>query len=315
MSDSRRLSELIGIERDRTNNDAGWPINLALGCLGAAIIWIAFRFLRSDDPRPLYNPWLYAVVTPLMLISLSLLLRRVVSRVVERSAQVAFLLSVLVHLVLLVCALDVVIYTRMWPAFFEALAAEKQELIQRQRTPAQYFNLARNASAAAKRPDYLRYVPTRHDASETELSDEARLQLAHSEKADIASPDPKPEDQPQTFLLERKQAAEAMSTALDIPNALSRNEPREPSPARTTAEGIEVENSATPVPELSASEASASRSKSGQSDLAPEASIPTEPSSFGPSAPPLGLPQGVAGGDTEPGLAAAEIELSGAADY
>lgn len=253
MSDARRLSELIGLERNKPKTDAGWPINVALGCLGAAIVWIAFRFLKTSDTRPLYNPWLYAVVTPLVLLSLSLLLRRVVSRVVERSAQVAFLLSVLVHLVLLVYALDVVVYKRMWPAFFEALAAEKQELLQHQRTPPKYFNLASNASRATKRPDYLRYIPTQHEATETELSDEARLQLAHSEKADIASPDPQPQAQPQTFLLERQQAAPAMSAALEIPNELSRNEIREPSPLHTTADAIDAASAPAPRPELAAS--------------------------------------------------------------
>lgn len=316
MSDGRRLSELVGIDRAPKNKDAGWPINLALGCLGAAVIWIAFRFLKTDDARPLYNPWLYAIVTPLVLVSLSLLLRRVVSRVVERSAQVAFLLSVMVHLILLVCAIDVVIYTRMWPAFFESLAAEKRELLQRQRTPAQYLHLAANAHSAAKRPDYLRYVPTEHEATETELSDETRLQLAQSEKADVTSPDPKPEEQSQAFLLERQQAAEVMSSALDIPHVLSRNELRAPDTMRTTADAIELQTSQTPVPELAAAEASAaSRSRSGSTDLAPEASIPIEPSAFGPSAPPLGQPQAPVRTPEQPELAAAAVELHERADY
>ncbi|MCC6508834.1 MAG: hypothetical protein IT423_06990, partial [Pirellulaceae bacterium] len=138
--DDRRLSEMIGLGRDRPSTEAVWPINVALGCLGAAILWIAFRFLKWDDPRPLYNPWLYTIVTPMILAAISMVLRQIVSRVVERSAQVAFLLSVMVHLVLLVCAIDVVIYTRMWPTFFEALAEEKQKLIEREQKAPQYFS-------------------------------------------------------------------------------------------------------------------------------------------------------------------------------
>ena len=90
MSDARRLSEMIGLQRTQTTREAVWPINVALACLGGAILWIAFRFLKWDDPRPLYNPWLYTIVTPIALLSLSLVLRQVVSRVVERSAQVAW---------------------------------------------------------------------------------------------------------------------------------------------------------------------------------------------------------------------------------
>ena len=317
MSDVRRLSEMIGLERTRSTNESVWPTNVALGCLGGGILWLAFRFLKWDDPRPLYNPWLYALVTPLSLLALSLILRRFVSRVVERSAQVAFLVSVMVHLGLLVWALDVVIYkNRMWPTFFETLAQQKEDLIQRDRSTRKYFNLTASASPKAKRPEYLRYVPTEHDASESELSDQTRLQLARSEKAEMLSPDPQPKPTVEPFLIERPQPAQAMSIKMEAPTELSRAELHKPTPARTEAESMEALRVDTPAPELWAAEADSSRARTGDSNLPPTAHAPAEPLALGASASPLGVPQSIARNIAEPSLAAAAAaQLRDRADY
>ncbi len=271
-TNDRRLSEMIGLDRHRTK-EAVWPTNVALACLGAAILWIAFRFLKWDDARPLYNPWLYAIVTPLILLGISLLLRQFVSRVVERSAQVAFLLSVMVHLVLLVCALDVVIYTRMWPAFFEALAQEREKLIEReQKIPKVHSGSFASTAPGSKKPDYLRYVPTEHEATDTKLSDEARLKLAKNEKADVTSPEVKLETKSeQPFLVERDKPTQSMSITSEAPAALSRSELAMPSPARTRAEAMEAMRSESRAPELTAADTSSSRGRRGDSSSVPEA--------------------------------------------
>lgn len=307
MSQGRRLSEMIGLEPARPAHEAAWPTNVALACLGAAILWITFRFLKPDDPRPLFNPWTYTLVTPLMLVSLSLLLRQVVSRVVERSAQVAFLLSVMVHLVLLVCALDVVIVTRMWPAFFDSLAQEKREMLERQRVPPKYFNVAASSAVGAKRPDYLRYVPTEHEATQTDLSDQKPLQLARSEQTQIVSPDPRTTPTLEPHLIERQQSAEAMAIKVEAPAALSRAELGRPVPARTDAESIDVPAMDASPPELSAADTNSSRSRRGDSNLPLAARALAELSS--PDAtppPPLGLPGAIARESFQPSLAAAD---------
>lgn len=314
-TDDRRLSEMIGLDRHRSK-EAVWPTNVALACLGAAILWIAFRFLKWNDPRPLYNPWLYAIVTPLILLGISLLLRQFVSRVVERSAQVAFLLSVMVHLVLLVCALDVVIYTRMWPAFFEALAEEREKLIEReQKIPKVHSGSFASTAPGSKKPDYLRYVPTEHQATDTKLSDEARLNLAKNEKADVTSPEVKLETKSeQPFLVERDKPTQSMSITSEAPAALSRSELAMPSPARTRAEAMEAMRSESRAPELTAADTSSSRGRRGDSSSVPEAHAFMEPTSLGPSAPPLGLPNPAQLSAVEPSLAAANVQRPGMAD-
>lgn len=310
MSEDRRLSELIGLERRPAITEAIWPTNVALGCLGGAILWIAFRFLKWDDPRPIFNPWLYTIVTPLVLVCLSLLLRRVVSRVVERSAQVAFLLSVMVHLVLLVYALDVVIYTRMWPAFFEALAVEKEKLIHQERSAIQYFSATLSTNSSnTKRPEYLRYVPTKHHASDTRLSDESRLELARNEKAAVVSPEPKSPTQAQPFLIERQQPSPSMSVSMEAPASLSRAEVAMPAPTRSNAEPMEAMRVHSTAPSLAAADTSSRRSRAGDATLPPAAHALLESAAIGASAPPLGIPQVVAPGTAQPDLAAASVQL------
>lgn len=314
-SDERRLSEMIGLDRKRTR-EAVWPTNVALACLGAAILWIAFRFLKSNDPRPIYNPWLYAIVTPLMLVGISLLLRQFVSRVVERSAQVAFLLSVMVHLVLLVCAIDVVIYTRMWPAFFEALADEREKMIEREhKVPKVHSGAFASSAPGGKRPDYLRYVPTEHQASDTKLNDDTRLKLAKNEKANVTSPEVKLETKSeQPFLVERDKPTQSMSITSEAPAALSKSELAMPSPARTRAETMDAMRAQSQAPELTAADTSSSRGRRGDSSSMPEAHALLEPTSIGPSAPPLGMPKATQRSESEPSLAAANVQRPGLAD-
>ncbi len=309
---------MIGLDRHRANNEAIWPTNVALGCLGGAILWIAFRFLKWDDPRPLYNPWLYTIVTPLALIGLSLLLRQVVSRVVERSAQVAFLLSVMVHLILLVCALDVVIYKSMWTSFFDQLATEREKLIEReQKKPAPSYlatSIAASSVTGSKRPDYLRYVPTEHDASDTSLNDESRLELARKEKAEVVSPEPKLETNLQPHLIEREKPTPSMSISSEAPAALSKSELAVPTPSNTKAESLDPVRRETRAPELVASDTSSSRARGGDSMSAPEAHALLESPSIGPSAPPLGLPNSISRSAIEPSLAATATPARDRAD-
>ncbi len=305
----RRLSEMIGLDQQRSR-EAVWPTNVALGCLGAAILWIAFRFLKWNDPRPLYNPWPYAIITPIVLLTISLLLRQFVSRVVERSAQVAFLLSVIVHLVLLVYAIDVVIYKAMWPSFFEALATEREQLIEReQKLPKIHVGAFASSAPGGKKPDYLRYQPTEHQASDTKLSDEARLKLAQNEKANVTSPEVKLEtksDQP--FLVERDKPTQSMSITSEAPAALSKSELALPSPALTRAEAMEAMRAQAQAPELAAADTSSSRARRGDSSSVPEAHALLEPTSIGPSAPPLGMPTPAQRSTAEPSLAAANVQ-------
>ncbi len=227
MSSSPRLTELIGIKPAKAQEPA-WLLNAVLVLLGAVIVWVAFRYLRIDDARWQYNPWSYAVATPVVLIMLSLLLRTVASRGVERSLQIAFLLSVLLHLLMTLYAGNVVIFTRMWPEIFEQLAKERK-MLERQSIPApRYHNLA--AAKSASRPDYLRYVPTNHQPTEVKDASESALQLAKSATPDLVSPTPEVSKSASPHLVPREKSQLPPPQANDQVAALSRSKTEVPRP-------------------------------------------------------------------------------------
>ncbi len=229
MSSSPRLSQLIGVspQRDSLQGNAeeqepAWLLNAILLALGGVVIWIAFKFLKTDDPQLQYNPWSYAVVTPLVLVGLTLLLRNFTSRGVERSLQIAFLLSLLLHLLMSLYAGNVVIFARMWPDIFEELAAERKVLESQTQPAPRYHNVA--SPRSEKRPDYLRYVPTTHQPTEVKDVSEDTLQLARALKTDLVSPKPDIEKSPTPHLVPRQKSQLPPPQANDQMAALSRSE-------------------------------------------------------------------------------------------
>ncbi len=223
MTDPARISDLLGLRSENHDSESVWPLNFVLVVLGAAILGVAFAFLDLADPRPLYNPWTYAIATPVTLLGLSALLSTVVGRVVEKSMQLAFLLSVLIHLVLLVCAVNVVIFSRMWPDVLDSLAQQREQL-KRETLHAKQYHRVSITNQTGRRPDYLRPVATEHQPTEVELSDAPMLALARSDRANLVSPSPKVELPHSPSLLERDQAAASLPSRSEQAASLSRSE-------------------------------------------------------------------------------------------
>jgi hypothetical protein len=105
-------------QTDAEQRDPGmermWPLDLSLAVLGGLVIYTIATRLPAGDPRWYYNPWLYAAIVPLGVVGASLLLRNVASRFVRRSLQLGFLLSVMVHLLLLIAAFNLMIFAPLW---------------------------------------------------------------------------------------------------------------------------------------------------------------------------------------------------------
>jgi hypothetical protein len=267
VSSSPRLSELIGVSSPRQveEQEPAWLLNLLLLTLGGVVIWIAFWYLKIDDPRLQYNPWSYAVVTPLALVGLSLLLRGITTRGVERSLQIAFLLSLLIHLLMSLYAGNVVVFARMWPDIFEELAAERK-VLERQTQPApRYHNMA--SPRSEKRPDYLRYVPTTHSPTELKDVSEVALQLAKAHKPDLVSPQPEIDKSPTPHLVPREKSQLPPPQANDQMAALSRSEAKLPRPSLSTPEAsAAVTENASPEP-MRPAEASGERGRTSGATL------------------------------------------------
>jgi hypothetical protein len=104
-----------GVESGSRDGAGMWPLDLAFVILGLMIVGLVFRLLRFDDPRWSYNAWTYVLGIPTVLVIASMLARVLVSETVERSIQVGFLLSVVAHLLLMLLAVNVVLFSGMWP--------------------------------------------------------------------------------------------------------------------------------------------------------------------------------------------------------
>ncbi len=115
------------------------------------ILVLVLRFLKFDDPRPLHNAWTYLIAVPGIMIALSMILRLVVGRFVERTMQISFLISVAIHLLLMVGAINIVLFANYWPDVFQAIT---QESTPRKVIVPEYFKPS-SASQQVK-PDYLR---------------------------------------------------------------------------------------------------------------------------------------------------------------
>ncbi len=244
-----RLSEITGIAEKDDQIQSFWPINVALFLLGGAIIGLSFYFLDSNESRPLYNPWTYAIATPVAVLCLSTLLSLFVSRVVEKSMQLAFLLSVLIHILLLVFAVNVVIFSRMWPEVLRALSRQQHQLELESLQARQYHRFS-DASTVGQKPDHLRYVPTEHEPTKVEHSNTQALQLAENDTPDLASPSPELKPSPTSHLLERKVAESTTSNTAQDLASLARSESKvTPTELPTQAmDGPVLESSNQPAP-------------------------------------------------------------------
>lgn len=213
----------------------------AMVVLGGVLLWMVSTQLRFDDNRWQYNAWTYIIAVPTILVLISVLMRFVVGKFVERSMQVAFLLSVTVHLILLLAAVNVIIFSRWWPDIYEAISQQ----VPKEQTAKQYFTTANAQSVTgsrSSRPDYLRAVETEHEATEEELSADGAMQLAVQDQSELPTlqPDENRNQNVQAALMERAEI---------VPTAPS-NEPRMAELSRSRPELARPANQKVDIPEI-----------------------------------------------------------------
>lgn len=264
-----RLAKPFGAE----NETSFWPANLLLCSLGATILAIAFLYLDPHDPRPLYNSWTYVVATPVALMLISLVLHAlVVSRVVEKSMQVALLLSLLVHLFFLIGAMNVVIFSRLWPEIIDSMAKQRH-LLKREMLRAPQYHRFANSTQTEVRPDYLSFVPTEYHPSELESVDALALALPRSSRNHLLSPTPEVARTANPHSLERQQASPSLPSVAAEATRLSRSQLQDSLKEGSHAEPIGFDGnpiSQQVAPKLSASETPATRGQRSASSLPQE---------------------------------------------
>lgn len=253
-------------EHDFEDEFAFWPLNLVLVLLGATILGVAFTYLDPVDNRLLYNPWTYVVVTPIVLMLLSVILSTIVSRIVAKSMQMAFLLSVLVHLFMLVGAMNVVIFSHLWPQILESMANERQQLERREKLQAPQYHRIASTTQTGTRPDYLAPVPTEHQPTELELADTTSLKLTRSTRDNLVSPEPRVELSNNPHLTQRDRPSPAMPSIRDSAASLSRSELQQRVRNQSQPRSFDLPSESMTPPELQPSAAAKSGSRSRASE-------------------------------------------------
>lgn len=270
MSEYQRLSELTGIAKHgdlpEEQPTSMWQLNFVLISLGATILGVAFYFLDPNDQRIMHNPWTYAVASPVLLLLFSIAISNLVSRVVEKSMQMAFLLSVLIHLLLLVYAVNIVIFSRMWPDMLDSLQAQREQLKRETLQANQYLQVTSN-SMSGKRPDYMRYVPTEATPTELKQADSPAIQMARSEKIDLVSPSPAMERTVTPHLIEREKPSTTTPSVSQQAASLSRSALAETKRIASVLEVATLPSRSETMPTLEANEATAAKRRGGKTEL------------------------------------------------
>lgn len=134
-----------------------WLLDLGIALLGILVMVMVLRIFRFDDPRILYNAWTYCLGIPTVIISSTMLAHVMIPQNAERSIQTGFLLSVLVHLMLTVAAINTVLFSGIWNDGSKKI--EMQVKAMSQGTSFQATPIASNQTA----PDYLRPIQKQID--------------------------------------------------------------------------------------------------------------------------------------------------------
>ncbi|TWU26497.1 hypothetical protein Pla52o_03500 [Novipirellula galeiformis] len=197
-----------------------WPLDVWLVALSSVVLYLIVTRLRFDDPRWLFNASTYAIAVPLIALGMSLALRGLVSHYVQKSIQIGFLFSVFLHLMLLILAVHVVIFSQFFP---ESVAGVKPERSPIRKTVPEY--LFQTPKEEAVTPDWSEPVET--ETTSRVIPEEMRqLPPVEHSAPQLEMPKPKePKPRPtQTFLMERQVPSHAQPKPADSPAKLARRE-------------------------------------------------------------------------------------------
>lgn len=248
------MNRLLQTEPSPPSSERMWPLDVGLGALGTLAAYLIGSHLRFDDPRPLHNAWTYIAVIVAGIIGLSLVSRYIASRFFEQSAQLGFLASILIHLGMLLMAVNVVVFGRYLP---ESLSGPRRERVVDRKTVPDY--LFTQPSPRASRPDWTQPVPSEDAAAAPETLERPLIPPQDQPGPQLEFPanaePPPPESQPE--LLDRAVAGFAMPMPADAPGELSRNVGKARPERSPVADAAPIDVPASPAANSAALEAEA----------------------------------------------------------
>ena len=233
-----------------------WPLDVVSLTLGAVVLYLVVSQLRLDDPRWWLNPKTYFVAVPLFSVSLAVILRFVFSRFFRQSIQLGFLISLIVHLILLIAALQYVVFSRYEP--MASNGDSKQKPIRKTISE----HLFRPKENNEKRPDWSK--PIDSETSDRVVPQELpKMPPLQQNDVELQMPNPKPFRQERTEkqLIKRQQPTSSQPTPANAAGKLARREierqqqanpseqiaipKNQPSPAQPQSESLPDRSAAT----------------------------------------------------------------------
>jgi hypothetical protein len=197
-----------------------WTMDMLLAALSGLVLYVIVTRLRFDDPRWMYNAWTYAIAVPVLALLVAIVLHMVASRYVQTSFQIGFLFSVSLHLLLLILAVNVVIFSQYFP---DALARVKPERSPIRRTVPEY--LFQSPQETATTPDWSEPVEA-ETTSRVVPEQQRQLPPLEQTQPKLEVPQPlQPQQVPlKQFLMRRQQPSRSQPRPADSPSRRARQQ-------------------------------------------------------------------------------------------
>lgn len=227
-----RNSKPLLTEPDADPPERMWPLDASIAALAGLVLYLIVTRLRFDDPRWMFNAWTHAIAVPVIAFALAFFSHGFVTRYVQKSIQLGFLFSVFVHLMLLVVAINVVIFSRYFPNAFSGSEPERSSA---QRTIPEYVFQTPDEMAPA--PDWSKPVDA-ETASRIIPEEQRRTPPLEQSQPLLELPRPRELEiqPPKQFLIQRDQPTESQPRPTDSPTKLARRETRTPrKPPKTSS--------------------------------------------------------------------------------
>ena len=203
-----------------------WPLDVSAIALGGLVLFLIVTKFRFDDPRWLYNAYTYLIAVPCISLLLSLVLRKLASRFLQKSIQLGFLFSVSLHLLLLIFAINFVVFSAYQPV------ASKGK--QKERTPIQKAipeHIFQTPKESKETPDWSEPVEA-ETKSRVIPKEQRQLPPVERSQPRLEVPKPRqPENLPmQKYLMQRQQPSATQPMPADSPGKLARRESNQNAP-------------------------------------------------------------------------------------
>lgn len=196
-----------------------WLLDVSMAALAGLVLSIVWNYFSPDDRRVLHNRWTYLISIPLITIALSIGLRFIASQFVKKSIQLGFLFSTIVHLLLLILAVQLVIFPHYFPDAFAGMKPERSPI--RKTVPEYIFKNPKATEVVS--PDWSQPVDAETTSPMVPREERQLPPLARSApQLEMPRPSEPPRPTLQKYWMERPEPEAAKPKPADSPSKLAR---------------------------------------------------------------------------------------------